>query len=201
MGWTLVVERDAHTLLKEMQPALTAGNTAVGERWHKEFLPRHFTLEAISRYGYQQRKGLGQQKFFPIKKAANQTAIATNRHGMKYFRYQTKDGRWHTSHGELGYEAQKLKKFGHHLPLVYGPSSGGELKKRLQGEVKITATRRGVTIRMRTPNWFKGKEGSGPDYVKEITAISRDEAEALQRTLKDTVAKYLANAREHREIR
>ena len=203
MGWTLSIERGPGVLLKEMRRALELGNRAVGERWHREFLPKHFTEEAYSRYQYKPRQGAGQQKLFPIDIAENQTPVKTNKYGIKYFRYRTHDGKWHTSHGEMGYQAYKLKKFHHTLPLVFT----GRLRAAVRGAVKILATSKGVTIRMSGPRWlrgllaFRGRGGTGPDMYVELTTITRDEAEALQRTLKDAVVKHLADAREHKEIR
>lgn len=195
--WTLIVKRGAKALAMSTPKALQSGGWALGERWHREFLPMHFTMGASERYGYERRQGTGQQAFLP----SETHEILTNERGGKYYRYQWQ-GRWYTSHGIAGYMQRKLNKYRHQLPLVYT----GRLREAVRGAVTLIAGERNVKIRMRGPQWlkgflsFRGRRGTGPDLYRELTRIIPEEAMALARTLKDAVLKVYAKARDERAV-
>ena len=83
------------------------------------------------------------------------------------------------------YEQRKFRKYGHKDPLVWT----GTLRRTLLSSAYIRATSKSLRVRMQGPKWlkgfmrFRGRAGTGPDMLKEVKAISRQEAEGFARMI------------------
>lgn len=81
------------------------------------------------------------------------------------------------------YTAQKLKRFGHTLPLVFTGEG-----RRLTKVARITSTSKGVKVRMVSARKFNFKPVGGRiDMADELRRVSRDEKDAIERRLERNV--------------
>lgn len=94
------------------------------------------------------------------------------------------------------YTGQKLRRFGHTLPLVFSGASRDLTRLR-----DVRATGKGVRIVMRAPTLNFSRKGATKSMRDELTEISAREAKALTKRLARSIERGMAAIRTKRVVR
>ena len=165
-------------------PAAQKALVEVGQYWHREILPIHFTTAAYGKYGYRQRGA--------NKKGQRGKQLYTKA-GEPFFLYYDAQGVKHIVPGAMtDYNARKQREKGHQNPLVWS----GALKAVLTAAARFEATPTKVRILMQGgPSWLKGRiafnKGRGPNMEAEITKVTPGELHTLAEVAANSLSRQL----------
>jgi hypothetical protein len=150
---------------KAVRAAAIAAATDVVRSWHDQYLPGHFTLEAVGKYGYQPRKGDNE----PPRILVQRTAPS----GQTYRTYRSNPH----------YSWRKRRQKGHNKPLVWS----GQSERAAKQSVKLSARKtKGdeikATAAMSLASYFYAyrKDLGQPDKADELTRVTPGEVLSLQ---------------------
>ena len=150
-GWFAQMAKRGHGLTREgKRLLLREANRWVVDRWHRYYIPRHFSEIARSRYHYQQRK----PRYRGIKQdlAAGQEVFVN---GQKL-------------------EPEPIKKGGR-VDIV----RSGSTEASANAQTAIHATATGAKTRVVVPSYVLKRRAGQPDQKRELQKLTRAERSRL----------------------